>query len=94
MTTLTPEYLTELERLCEAATEGVWEVSDCVGVFDILTYEIGDSALAEIKKSFPNAEGNAHFIAASRTALPLLIARVRELEVALAGCKIQSSRIP
>jgi hypothetical protein len=57
--------LDELQRLCDAATPGPWDVED-----GVVLRKVGDVIFVE----------DAAFIAAARDALPKLIARVRELE--------------
>ena len=70
---LTPEYRAELQRLCDEATAEPWDSGarwvSSAGV-----------PLAEVRPLSGKGEANAHLIAAARAALPLLLARVTELE--------------
>ena len=80
---MTPERLNELQALCDAATPGPWfrwfELTEMEG--DISTNEDGkDPGYAIVSGAWFQGDQDRAFIAAARTALPELIARVRELE--------------
>lgn len=67
----------ELAALCDAATPGPWtvEVSDDSTLVTSSHWDI----------AFDVSNPDAEFIAAAREAIPALIARVKELEMALPG---------
>ena len=82
---MTPERLNELEALCDAATPGPWfewfALNEREG--DISTTEDGkDDGYAVVVGTWFQGDQDRAFIAAARTALPELIARVRELSKA------------
>lgn len=71
--------LAELQRLCDAATSGPWEYAD-----DASQVLFGKGTHGGVVCEFPDpaadaTENDANFIAASRDALPKLIAEVRQL---------------
>ena len=70
--------LDEIERRANAATPGPWtgKVNNCVEAGDEAVFETGCGCCTDSTLS----EENAAFIAAARTDVPALIARVRELE--------------
>ncbi|NBW09321.1 MAG: hypothetical protein EBR82_14980 [Caulobacteraceae bacterium] len=70
--------LDEIERRANAATPGPWtgKVNSCVEAADEAVFETGCGCCTDSTLS----EENATFIAAARTDVPALIARVRELE--------------
>jgi hypothetical protein len=82
---LTPDQVQELQRLCEAATEGEWRVFGISGVtspeFDI----VWEGAVGQDEDGTPinvlgcHSPEDAAFIAASRTALPSALATIEEL---------------
>jgi hypothetical protein len=75
--TITPEYITELKRVCGAAPKGQWRQGDllpCCVFFDGADEGGFDVFLC------PKPEALAAFIVAARTALPALIAEVERLE--------------
>ena len=74
---MTKPDLDHLERLCERATPGPWGYD---GVEDDHEVTYIDSDGDECNAAESVAETDAQFIAAARTALPALVARVRELE--------------
>ena len=92
---LTDQYLAELERLCEKATPGPWATYapsggeygkkyESMGVRD----EQGAICMSNQPGwAYPEQWDNGSFIAASRAALPALIAEVRRLRVAVATCE-------
>ncbi len=92
--TITNDYLDRLQAICDAATEGPWEVADCGlkgEVPEVIRREPdGDWAPIAVFEDVngqwwcPDYEQNRPFIAASRTAMPLLIAEVRRLRAQLA----------
>jgi hypothetical protein len=93
---ITDAYLDELEGLCQKATPGPWE-SEPGRTTEVLEYEVwsddGDSRsvcvaiLSSRDKRWGFNEANASAIAASRTALPLLIGEVRKLRAELKDLK-------
>ena len=68
--------LDKLEELCKAATPGPWRYTTAYGVATIESKE--DRGIAHAVDYMETS--NADFIAEARTALPLLIKMVRELE--------------
>ncbi len=92
-TVITDEYLDRLQAICDAATAGPWEVADCGlkgEVPEVIRREPdGDWAPIAVFEDVngqwwcPDYEQNRPFIAASRTAMPLLIAEVRRLRGAI-----------
>lgn len=72
--------LDEAERLAKAATEGPWRALDG-GVRDASDNRI---ATAHIGGSWDQRDANAAFIVHARTFVPAAVARIRELEAALA----------
>ena len=93
----TPLDLDHLQRLCDEATAGPWEPwSDMYspqwvlgpGDYNFIC-SMGNNC--DRTERFSSYKNNAAFIAASRTALPQLIARVRELrETGQPNCKRES----
>ena len=88
---MTEPELADLERLCEAATPGPWEVKRCTWADEHFACGIcmsedsecdivRDTAYEECQHMM--ARRDADLIAASRTALPALIAEVRRLRSA------------
>ena len=79
-TAITDDYLDRLQAICDAATEGPWVVSNCSASWSpkrggrCPVYFDGD---------------NLQLAAASRTALPLLIAEIRRLKGMLAWKEAQ-----
>lgn len=76
---MTPEELEKLKQLCNEATPGPWEsesyggaIGDVAAIFTIATGDDGDVKNAMTVET-------ASFIAASRTAVPALIAEVERL---------------
>ena len=80
---MTPERLNELQALCDAASPAPWgTVENSVPSPAILLQFEWNEADQEWDRNVGKINGvpDAAFIAAARTALPELIARVRELE--------------
>lgn len=85
---ITEADLKELEELCEKAMEGPWEYRsypNCLIEHHVqqvmgphMTYTIATPA-----HSSPGTRYNMEFIAASRAAIPKLIAEIRDLRAAL-----------
>jgi hypothetical protein len=82
--------LDELDRLAAAATPGPWEANPASGLHDDAAAWVGYDSTGTGPQTFicstanhPDGLNDAAFIAASRSALPLLVARVRELEAQL-----------
>lgn len=77
--TPTPDELAEWSRLADAATHGPW-VAVCPRIN--IRIMAGDLFVMESGKDggIVRQEADAAFIAASRSALPRLLARVKELE--------------
>lgn len=71
-------YLDELERLCNAATPGPWTHDDEGSLVapdgQVIGWSDGD------RRHAGSQLANARFVEAARTALPILIATVRELQ--------------
>lgn len=69
------DKLSELEKLCEAATPGPWVKANQVDEGEIACYEVSAGEDGDLICCLldANVEKNQEFIAASRTALPLLI---------------------
>lgn len=90
---MTPAELAELEALEAAATPGPWEADEWYGMDDGGWCAVGphhqcsddEDDCDDSPDSPPHqrAKADARFIAAARSALPRLLARVRELEVEL-----------
>jgi len=83
---MTNEELGRLERICEAATPGPWEaeriqLSDGTEWWAMapMSKRLFSVAVITNEHGQTNEASNASFIAASRTALPSLIAEVRRL---------------
>lgn len=72
--------LDALDALCAAATAGPW-VDDVTDVGDLIVKFPDDNYiyLGEMETTVGADHANAAFIAAARTALPALVARVRAL---------------
>lgn len=70
----TKEQLDEWERLANAATPGPWAFDGLRGVY------VNQVAPMRAVVQLPVGAPDCEFIAAARTAIPALIARVRELE--------------
>ena len=99
MTRITAAELDALQELCEKATLGPWEQGPSINTDSIYVTtapntadtmeERGELWITDICTLFTanenqdEFEANARLVAASRSALPSLIARVRELEGAL-----------
>lgn len=91
MTAITDAMLKEWEGLCEKATPGDWITvpQHIAGPLIAHSFETGQKMrptglrlichMMERGKSLSEDQANAAFIAAARTALPLLIAEVRKL---------------
>lgn len=81
--------LDELQQLADAATEGPWEAGSARFGRDhqetpYVAPGVGSDVVAQCYAS-RRATHDAAFIAAARSAVPALLARVRELEAALAA---------
>jgi len=72
--TVADEQLAELEALAEKATPGPWEIDDWFGI----TNPDGDDV------GCVDSRESAELIAASRTAIPSLIAEVKRLRAVVA----------
>lgn len=81
---ITPEQMGEWKRLCEAATPGPWEAKDYGSEAELVCGRGGLYAYWIDPMGDFRAE-DARFIAASRTALPALLAEVERLERRLYG---------
>ena len=83
MTQITDAMLKEWESLCERATKGPWRINfgDRHAPDECDIKIAGDIfILADMwGPNYEHCEPNAEFIAAARTALPLLIAELRRL---------------
>lgn len=80
---ISEELLSKWEKQCASACEGPWLVSN---IKDKNYYPDGVLSLRgkdDVEICGPIAKEDARFMATAREAMPLLIARVRELEVAL-----------
>jgi DNA repair ATPase RecN len=76
MTTLTPERIVELRKLCEAATPGPWKVFHLIkGAYEVCRRD--DYARGGI--CVPHRQDNAEFIAAAREALPAALDEIEQL---------------
>jgi hypothetical protein len=83
---LTEQQLAELEALADAATPGPWDSHDEMGPSTVV-FVVGVKHCAVINALYAWWEGigekeaisNAAFVAASRAAVPALIAEVRRL---------------
>jgi hypothetical protein len=85
---LTAEELARLGTLCQRATPGPWEGDDWGHLNTVPTSDSSPGWLADFGVD-PN--GNRHFCAAARTALPALLDEVVRLrEVASAALKAQA----
>ena len=72
---MTTQEIDALEKLCDGATPGPWKATGpCSTEFD----KVEGPGFSDIAYDI-TGEGNAQFIAASRTALPALISEVRRL---------------
>lgn len=93
MPALTPDRLAELDRLCREATPGPWFLVGYPWLPpNTNTYVIAgcedphggtlvcDFDFVEDREQDDNSDADAAFIAAARSAIPDLIAHVRELE--------------
>lgn len=69
---ITPEKLTEWQKLCEEASSGPWYYTNCYGVATIESKDNSGIAQAVSYLKYLDAD----FICESRTALPELIAEV------------------
>lgn len=69
--------LDKLEKLCQEATREPWAIDTTHRVIDIINESQPDIRIALIPREGMN---DALFIVEARTALPLLIAKVREAE--------------
>lgn len=84
--------LDELERLAKAATPGPWEWWTSNSFLRLSGPDGRDGGVlyaCNIRNEYATvvvSEADRRFIAEARTALPALIARIRELEQALQGC--------
>lgn len=86
---ITDEQLAELEALERAATPGEWRAGyvdhDCVFVVNDAPDAMGpERVLLRMNKHFPRNHEDTTLIAAARTALPSLLAELRETREALA----------
>jgi len=84
------EELTRLEALCNAATAGPWKAEnipyrlgdgDTVDMWDVHYERDNDGLWYAVGDSYD--EPTAQFVAAARTALPLLIAELRQTQAIL-----------
>lgn len=74
--------LESLRKLCDAATPGPWRLDERIpewdgdGSYSIVVPHLGEQMLADDTRYYPTAPPteDARFIAAARTALPLLLA--------------------
>lgn len=82
-TDITPEMRATWQRLCEEATPGPWEWSD--GTLMANGWIVIDYALDDIP--------DGAFIAAARTALPLLLAALAEREAGVADYRCAANNI-
>lgn len=88
MAEITPEQLEEWRRLCEVAAPPPWipwiegpeEYYFSRGYISLRDSD--DNEVCPLSLTETESTGNASFIAAARIAMPLLIARVEELEKA------------
>lgn len=92
---ITPEDLSEWERLCGEATEGPW-VQDGGSVLVSGKPKKGNWNYYNFQAAQDEfmMEGDAAFISASREALPRLIERVRELEAIVSAWAQNPSHTP
>ena len=82
---ITPDDIAELERLCDAATEGPWITGNPKSLeFSIVHNRSGRAW--ELARRI-SRETDAAFIAAARTALPRLLAEVKQLRDAITDCE-------
>lgn len=89
--TVTVEQLAEWDRLASEATSGPWTDGEGFGYFCVSTQ--GEACFGSCGCCVePMSQLDAAFIAAARTAVPALIARVRELEWELATLKDAASQ--
>lgn len=82
---VTAEELAEWRRLCDAATPGPWEVKATVFNSRVVSPSgvvVGDWGMA----SYLSDVDNGKFIAASRQAMPRLLAEVERLRGLLKQC--------
>lgn len=89
---LTNDQLGEWEAIASKATPGPWNTSTCGGCGAIELNDANSFSLLSPHYIYDgdyegsvNKETDADFIAMARTALPLLIAEVRRLQVDLAA---------
>lgn len=75
---ITDEQLAEWEALAEGATEGPWHVDDVLG------WSIDGASGQYVAEVSGRHDPNAEFIAASREAVPALVAEVRRLREGIA----------
>lgn len=89
---MTPERLSELQALADAATPGrwLWQSTGLLGA-DIGTSGSPEKWLAHVANE--DAHDNARFITAARTAVPELVAEVERLQVLLADREAEVERL-
>ena len=75
MTLITAEQLTQCEASIASATPGPWTVEREGGPGVLVCDDVGDSVCR-----VSGNEADADFMATARTAMPMLLARIRELE--------------
>lgn len=85
---MTDEELDRLDALAQAATPGPWEVKAKSGIRPVGRTQNVAATYLQVAEGggtlYPFAE-NAAFIAASRTAIPALIAEIRRLRAQIDG---------
>lgn len=89
MSTITPDYLDQLQALCDAATPGEWH-DDGRSVERIAELGVDDDGIlcGVYTREYYNEDRNrqnTRFIAAARDAVPKLIAEVRRLQAEIDG---------
>ncbi len=89
---MTPEELARLKALCEAASPAPWHIGHIDEEWLYPLMDVDDADGANVGENIYSS--NAPFIAAARTAMPLLIAEVERLSSENADlhltCKIMS----
>lgn len=86
------ERLKEIEARAAAATPGPWEVNNAHGMCVI--GDGGEEFVADMEGAmWQGKHEDASFIAAARTDIPDLVARVRELEAEVAGLRTRIERL-
>ena len=81
---MTEEQLTELRRRAEAATPGPWWIEGYASMFGVFTNNTDEQpeTICDLPDDSRYSQNNAAFIAATRAAVPALIAEVERLQVA------------